>query len=81
MHLLMTTHQMFTLLQLICHHLVNQPLLSMDRILACMNLPQSGPTPGHRHPMVPLGMGHREEVAFLNHMVTVDPLLTVAMLE
>lgn len=70
---------MSALLHLICHRLVDLPLLSMGKTKACMNLLWAGQTLAHHRPMVLAGTGHREEVVSLNHMVTADPLHTVAM--
>jgi hypothetical protein len=82
MHRLRVIHLMHALLHLICNRLVDLLLLTMDsKTLACMNLLQAGLTLGRHHPTVLVGMAHRVEVVSLNHMVTVDLLPTVAILE
>jgi hypothetical protein len=53
----------------------------MDKTLVCMNLRQAGLMLGRHHLMVLVVMDHRVVVVSLNHMVTVDHLLTVEMLE
>jgi hypothetical protein len=71
---------MHALHHLICNSLVDRPLLTMDKTLACLNLLQAGLTLGRHHLMDPVVMDHRVVVVSLNHTVTVDHLPTVEML-
>uniref|UniRef100_A0A0A9GNI0 Uncharacterized protein n=1 Tax=Arundo donax TaxID=35708 RepID=A0A0A9GNI0_ARUDO len=71
-------HQMSAHRPLICHHLADLLLLSMDQTPACMNLLQSG-LQGRHSPT--LDTNRRVAVASSNHMVTPGPRPTVPMLE
>lgn len=81
MHLPRAIHRTHALLHLICNRLVDLPLLTMGKTLACMNLQQVGLTLGHHHLMALVVMGHRVVVVSLNHMATVDHRPTVEVLE
>uniref|UniRef100_A0A0A9E9U5 Uncharacterized protein n=1 Tax=Arundo donax TaxID=35708 RepID=A0A0A9E9U5_ARUDO len=73
-------HQMSAHHPLICRLQVDLLLLSMDQILACMSLLQSGQSPGHHRHTI-LDTNRRVAVVSPNLMVTPGPHPTVPMLE